>query len=445
MNMLEGDLAKELTKGIHNPLFLSKFKIRAKKTDISAVIPTHNRCPYAKTSENYKYNPLSVCMRTLLLQKSPIKEIVVVDDASTDFTEDVVKELTKEADSKGISIIYIKNEQRKGSSIARNIGAKRASGKYLFFLDDDCVPAPYLSFISAIVIKKIEEYDKQFAVLVLPAYDRASFPRRAISLSDLATTFFKRGIKSAAFNSIPAEYLSLNDKFLNKNLKIFMPLQVFQTWGHFIIDRKKYLDVDGFPGFATWPNKAGEEQEFACRLIENAYTLYYLPDAKASSFHGAFGAKIGGFRGKDWLAGLTHGQLCLSKFSKLCNQEIISGNRVSVDDFFYSKIIAAFCIIYKRNIKEAINYTKKSYQEFVVENKETWYGGYAKHKISSREKREEIWHRAIDDGLNLLFETEQKKLSKLSSFITSLKEKGRIGEEKKKSKIKRMLEQIYRE
>ncbi|MBU4085945.1 MAG: hypothetical protein KKB21_00020, partial [Nanoarchaeota archaeon] len=261
----------------------------------------------------------------------------------------------------------------------------------------------------------------------------------------LTRSFFKRGVKSACFNSVPAEYLNLRNKFLNKTLKILKPIQVYQTWGHFIIDRDKYLDVGGFPDFATWPNKAGEEQEFACRLIENAYTLYYLPGTKASSYHGAYGAKIGEFKGDDWLAEATNEKLSLVRFSKLCNSGISSGNRVNVQDFFYSKIIAAFCIIYKRNIKEAINYAKKSYQEFVVENKPTWYAGYAKDPIDSRDKREEIWHRAINDGLNLLFETEKKKLNKIEGFIESLRTKGRLDEEERKNKIKRILEEIYQE
>lgn len=446
MEPKEEDLKKEFSKDFYQPGYLSKFKIAEKKADISAIIPTHNRCPFNKESENYKYNPLSVCISSLLLQKVPIKEIVVIDDASTDNTHEVVKSLSKGAyASKGIEIKYIKNEGKKGSSISRNTGAKHASGKYLFFLDDDCIPTPYLSFIATIVIKKLEETDKNFSVLVLPVYDRASFPRKAIALKDLTTSFFKRGTKSASFNSMPLEYLKMRNKFLNKTLKILNPIQVYQTWGHFIIDRDKYLDVGGFPDFATWPNKAGEEQEFACRLIENAYTLYYLPGTKASSYHGAYGAKLGGFKGDDWLAEVTNEKLSLIRFSEICEKGIASGNRVSVEDFFYSKIIAAFCIIYKRNIKEAINYAKKSYQEFVVENEETWYAGYAKEPIKSREDREEIWHRAINDGLNLLFQTEQKKLLKLDSFIQSLKEKGRLEEEQRKNKLKKILEEIYKE
>ena len=436
VGMKKEDLIKEFSKDFYRIDYLSNLKINSRKwkEDVSAIIPTYNRCPFDKNSDDYKYNPLSVCINALLLQRAPIKEIIVVDDASTDNTKEVVDGLTREAwATKGIEIKYFLNEERRGSSVSRNIGAKQASGKYLYFLDDDCVPAPYLSFISMLVAKKLEKTDKNFAALVLPVYDRSSFPKAAPLRSDLTKSFLKRGNSSAYFNSIPLEYLTEQGNFFNKILKIYKPIQVFQTWGHFIIDRSRYLDVGGFPDFATWPNKAGEEQEFACRLIENAYTLYYLPENKASSFHGAYGAKMGNFEGYDWLSQITKGKLSLVKFSKVCDGGIMSGNRVSIEDYCYSKIIASFCIVYKRNTKEAINWARTSYDGFVAGNKKAWYPAYARGKSFTREKRETIWQNAINDGLTLLFKNEEKKLLKLEGFIESLKTKGQLDEEIKHS------------
>ncbi len=442
------ELKEEFKKDFYQIDYLLDFKINARKRkeDISAIIPTYNRCPFPKGSKDYKYNPLSVCVNALLLQRSSIKEIVIIDDASTDNTEYVVKELSDQAYStKGVKINYIKNAERRGSSISRNIGAKSVSGKYLFFLDDDCVPTPYLSLISMIVIKKLEKADKNFAALVLPVYDRASYPKIALPISDLKITFFKRGNKSAKFNSVPIEYLTAGKgRFLNNNLKIFKPIQVFQTWGHFIIDRSKYLDIGGFPDFATWPSKAGEEQEFACRLIENAYTLYYLPETKAASYHGAYGAGLGGFDGHDWMSIVTNGNLSLVEFSNICNNGIMSGNRVSSEDYCYARIIATFCVIYKRNTKEAINYARESYEKFVSKNDKSWYPRYAGGQTFLRGKREEIWHKAIYDGLNLLFESERKKINKLDNYIKSLKKKGQLEEEAQKHMLSLAFKKIIR-
>ena len=58
-------------------------------------------------------------------------EIIVVDDASNDNTEDVLKSIS---DSR---IRYIKHQTNMGGSAARNTGIKKAFGEYIAFLDDD--------------------------------------------------------------------------------------------------------------------------------------------------------------------------------------------------------------------------------------------------------------------------------------------------------------------
>jgi len=441
------ELQEEFSKDFYQPDYFSQFKIngKKKKADISVIIPTYNRCPFAKDSENYKYNPLYLCIISILRQKLPVAEIVVVDDASTDYTKEVVDDLEIQASSKkGVKIKYLKNESQKGSSTSRNIGAKLAGSKYLFFLDDDCVSAPYLTFTAMLVMKKLEKSDRNFSVLVLPVYDRSSFPKAILPIADLTKTFIKRGNSSASFNSVPEEYITSKNRFLNRTLKIFKPIEVYQTWGHFIIDRSKYLDVGGFPDFATWPNKIGEEQEFACRLIENSYSLYYLPDPKASSYHGAYGARIGDFTGRDWLADESGGEYSLIKFSELCENGIRSGNRVSAREYIYSKIIACFCILYKRNIKEAINWAQHTYKSFVQDNEQRWYPAYARGEEFLRETRDRIWHDAITDGLLLLEETEQKRLNKIEGFIISLKKKGQLEEYNKKHWLPILLKRLLK-
>jgi len=444
---MDKELEKEFIKDFYQPNYFSKFKIngKKKKADISVIIPTFNRCPFGKDSENYKYNPLYLCITSILMQKLPVAEIVIIDDASTDFTKEVVDDLSRQADSKkGIKIKYLKNELRRGSSISRNLGAKCAFSKYLFFLDDDCVSAPYLIFTAMLALKKIEKLDKNFALLVLPVYDRSSFPKSVQKIEELQKNFIRREGKGVLFNAMVEEYIHAKKVFLNTQLSILKPIEVYQTWGHFIVIREKYLDVGGFPDFATWPNKAGEEQEFACRLIENAYSLYYLPDPKASSFHGAYGAKIGQFTGQDWMIEETNGEFSLIKFSEICEQGIKSGNRVSQREHIYSKIIACFCIIYKRNIKGAINWAKYSYQNFVVDNNSKWYPVYIKEDFFLRNDREKIWHDAISDGLILLEYVERNRINKLESFIKSLKKKGQLEESKKEHWLEVLFKKIIK-
>jgi len=56
-------------------------------------------------------------------------EVIVVDDASTDRTAVVCRELT--------GIRYIRLERNQGTAGARNVGILASSGKYISFLDDD--------------------------------------------------------------------------------------------------------------------------------------------------------------------------------------------------------------------------------------------------------------------------------------------------------------------
>lgn len=66
-------------------------------------------------------------------------ELIIVDDGSTDNSEDVAK---KYVSSK---IHYIKRPAsvRKGGNACRNIGIKNAQGEFLIFLDSDDLLAPY--------------------------------------------------------------------------------------------------------------------------------------------------------------------------------------------------------------------------------------------------------------------------------------------------------------
>lgn len=86
---------------------------------ISAIICTHNRQQY-----------LGAAIDSLLGQNFPSLEIVVVDNASSDRTPEIV------AARPGVKYI---SEPVLGLSVARNTGARESTGEILAYLDDDAI------------------------------------------------------------------------------------------------------------------------------------------------------------------------------------------------------------------------------------------------------------------------------------------------------------------
>lgn len=73
---------------------------------------------------------LSGCLSSLRNQTTPVDEIVVVDDGSTDGTADV-------AHSFGVTVVQ---QGHRGPAAARNAGAQRVTGDLLLYTDADCEP-----------------------------------------------------------------------------------------------------------------------------------------------------------------------------------------------------------------------------------------------------------------------------------------------------------------
>lgn len=89
---------------------------------VSIIIPTYNRS-----------HIIGRALQSVLNQTYRDFEVIVADDGSTDGTEAVVKEFNDER------IRYIRHEENKGVSAARNTAIKAAEGKYIAFQDSDDV------------------------------------------------------------------------------------------------------------------------------------------------------------------------------------------------------------------------------------------------------------------------------------------------------------------
>jgi glycosyltransferase involved in cell wall biosynthesis len=99
---------------------------------VSVIVPTKNS---DRTIEQ--------CLKSIKLQTYPAVESIVVDNYSSDKTQEIAKKYAK---------LYLQGPER---STQRNIGAQKALGKYLLFVDSD-------TYLSPSVVEDCVETSKKY-------------------------------------------------------------------------------------------------------------------------------------------------------------------------------------------------------------------------------------------------------------------------------------------
>ncbi|MGA2417359.1 MAG: glycosyltransferase family A protein [Candidatus Sulfotelmatobacter sp.] len=92
---------------------------------VSVIIPTYNRATLVVGA-----------MESAIGQTHPVHEVIVVDDGSTDRTEEQVGTFAGSRARHRTSVVYLRQPQS-GASVARNTGIAAAKGDWIAFLDSD--------------------------------------------------------------------------------------------------------------------------------------------------------------------------------------------------------------------------------------------------------------------------------------------------------------------
>jgi len=120
------------------------------RSTISVVVLTHNRAQM-----------MAECLEALRTQTRPPDEIVVVDNASTDITRQVLDGLLLRAKDLGAQpappLKVVEGVSDGGWAAARNRGVCAATGEWVAFTDDDCLPDK--EWVRAIESLAHEDYD----------------------------------------------------------------------------------------------------------------------------------------------------------------------------------------------------------------------------------------------------------------------------------------------
>jgi len=182
--------------------------------ELTVIIPTRNRREL-----------LLEALGSLLSVEDPAKEVIVVDDGSTDGTTEAVLAYG--------SPVRLLSQPNKGPGAARNAGAQSASGEYLAFLDSDDLWFPWTIGVYEQIIAKTG------AAFI------AGRPFRFRKSEEL-----ERVSREQAQWEVFPDYLASGD--------------TWRWWGcsSFVIKRETFLEVKGFAD--VWIN--GEDADLAMRL-----------------------------------------------------------------------------------------------------------------------------------------------------------------------------------
>ena len=113
---------------------------------VSVIIPTYNRAEF-----------LGHAIRSVLSQTYRDLELIVVDDGSSDNTQEIVSSFDDPR------IHYIRHSENRGTPIALNIGTQAASGKYIATLGDDDEWSPNLLAREVPVMEESEQIGVVFS------------------------------------------------------------------------------------------------------------------------------------------------------------------------------------------------------------------------------------------------------------------------------------------
>lgn len=93
---------------------------------VSIIMPSYNTATYIAAS-----------IKSVLAQTYTNWELIIIDDCSTDNTDEIVKPFLTDK-----RIKYLKNKQNSGAAITRNRALREAKGKWIAFLDSDDLWVP---------------------------------------------------------------------------------------------------------------------------------------------------------------------------------------------------------------------------------------------------------------------------------------------------------------
>jgi GT2 family glycosyltransferase len=238
---------------------------------------------------NYNtYDLLINCINSIYDQTKDVSfEIIVVDNASSDGSENKVKENFPE-------IIFIQSEENIGFGRANNLGIERAEGKYVFLLNSDTILLNnsikvFFDFYEnkSIIFKKIGAIGGELLKIDRSSRNHSSqyFPKMADEFKTLINALFFKLTKKIAYK--------FNDEAILTEIETYKEVD-YVTGADLFISKSLLLEFGCFDNnfFMYF-----EETDLQKRLVNAGYRNYLISGTKIIHYEGAsFNKKTSGNR-----------------------------------------------------------------------------------------------------------------------------------------------------
>ena len=158
-------------------------------TKISVIVPVYNTGKYIKR-----------CLDSIVNQtiESEI-EIIVINDGSTDDSDERIKEYIRKKDCKAKIKYYSKENE--GIAKTRNFGIEKATGDYILFVDSD-------DYIKSELIEKLQPYIEQKIDLIKFKLQKVN--QNGEILEKIEGPIFEEANGQEAFNKMYSEDILLD-------------------------------------------------------------------------------------------------------------------------------------------------------------------------------------------------------------------------------------------
>jgi len=232
--------------------------------DLSIIIVSYNAKEFLKE-----------CIESIYKTTKNIQfEIIVSDNNSTDGTVDMLKKLQTE------NFQLIENKNNLGFSKANNVGVKKASGRYLLFLNPDIIVHEDTLEGMVEFMDNHHEAGAATCKLVMPNGQTDDASHRGSPTPWNALAHFSRLSKlfgkTKLFGGYNLGYLNLNETH-----------EIEALAGAFMLVRRKAGEEAGW-----WDEDYffyGEDLDFCYMLKENGWKIYYVPEYSVLHYKGVSG------------------------------------------------------------------------------------------------------------------------------------------------------------